>query len=309
MLISSHFSRATEKALFTINFRSISSVDVTEFKDISAQANVLTNNSEEEILFLNYWSVNDVNEYKALFYSGEQPLIDEELFSKWRASVTVSASDIRSKINFTIGGKAYCIIPNGNNNGMARQSFMMKFIGGKWYPVSSEENNQFKEVRDFFAVVRPEALGSMVEIRKKEVGVSDATFNSLKHQYRRDNTIMGGTLLTDIEAARKNNSIVKSESVLVLTYLFKPGVSGMALRKAPSEQDQKMLAYLNTLGISSSDADRILEMISSGVYTESAILIQELLNEISAMPHAMKIREIYGEDKIRIFNSVEGKWR
>lgn len=73
--------------------------------------------SEEEQLFISYWSINDVNEYRALFYDGESPLIDAELFTKWRNSVRVSASDIRGKVNFTIGRNAYCIISNGKMMG------------------------------------------------------------------------------------------------------------------------------------------------------------------------------------------------
>jgi hypothetical protein len=296
---------ATEEVLFKINFNSVGSIDVTDYKDKS----MLTSHSEEEQLFLNYWSIQDVNEYKALFYSGESPLIEVELFSKWRNSVRVSVSDIRGKVNFTIGANTYCIIPNGKNDGMARQSFMMKFIGGKWYPVSSEENIQFKELKDFFMFARPEALASLMDVRKKETGISGATYENLNQKYRRNNVLLGNALLTDIEAARKDINTVKSESVIALTYLYNPGTSGVALRKAPSENDQKMLAYISSLGISSSDADKVLEMIHSGAYTGSAIMIQEMLNEVSAMPYALKIREIYGEDKIRIFNSVEGKWR
>jgi hypothetical protein len=311
MLISTQSLRAmvTDDALFKISFSTIGSIDVTGYKDIGTQANGLANQSEEEQLFLNYWSVKDVNEYKALFYNGEFPLIDEELFGKWRSSVHVSASDIRGKVNFTIGGNAYCIIPNGKSDGMARQSFMMKNIGGRWYPVSSEENIQFKEIRDFFMYARPEALASLMEIRKSEAGISTFTYDNLKQKYKRNNVLQGSALLSDIEAASKHRSTVKSESVLALTYLYNPATSGMVLRKAPSENDQKMLAYLNSLGISPSDADKVMEMIHSGAYTGSAIMIQELLNEVSAKPYAMKIREIYGEDKIRIFNSVEGKWR
>jgi hypothetical protein len=156
---------------------------------------------------------------------------------------------------------------------------------------------------------RPEALASLMDVRKKETGISGATYENLNQKYRRNNVLLGNALLTDIEAARKDINTVKSESVIALTYLYNPGTSGVALRKAPSENDQKMLAYISSLGISSSDADKVLEMIHSGAYTGSAIMIQEMLNEVSAMPYALKIREIYGEDKIRIFNSVEGKWR
>lgn len=296
---------ATGEILFKISFNTVGSIDVTDCKDMSMQAI----QSEEEQLFISYWSINDVNEYRALFYDGESPLIDAELFTKWRNSVRVSASDIRGKVNFTIGRNAYCIISNGKNDGMARQSFMMKFIGGKWYPVSSEENVQYKEVKEFFMFVRPEAIAALMEVRKREVGISDAVFENLKAKYRRNNQLSGSALIADIEPALKDRNIVKAESVLVLTYLYKPGVSGMTLRKALSESDQKMQTYMIGLGISSSDAGKVLEMIHSGAYTSSAIMIQELLNEVSAMPHALKIREIYGEDKIRIFNSVEGQWR
>lgn len=297
--------------LFRINFNTTGVVEVTYFSSAGSPEDTAGQQSPEDMLFYNYWTVKDFEAYKALFYANEYPKIDESRFYQWRRAVNAASATIKGKVKFRIGGKEYCIIQSGKNKGAVRQAFMMKFVNNQWCPVSSEENVKFKELKEFFTLVRADALAALMDIEpyKKEAYIPSATFSHLKSTYRLNNVIQGTQLLNDVKEAGKTFSQKLTESVLVLTWYYTPESSAANMRKATSAQDQQMASYLDSLGLPQSDVERVLAMIHAEKYTNSAVLVQELLKEDSAKPHAMKIREIYGEDKIRIYNSVEGKWR
>lgn len=298
-----------DESVYTVAFKSIGTVDILGFGQADPQ-DTADLQDNVETLFYKYWSVQDFQGYKDLFYQQEYPAIDEVKFLSWRKMVPASEAHIKAKVYVRIKGKDFCIIQNGKSDGRIVNCFMMKRVMDRWYPVSAKENVLYKELRNLWVTARPEALAALLDIEpyKKQSYIPEATLQSLQKKFVANGHILGSELLAVIDSIKDDPTKEIESGSLILTCFYKPMDKSM-MKTAASAEDLQFGSYLDSLGLANDQKKMVLEMIHRGSYTASATLIKKLKAANSVKPFVSKIRAIYGQDKIWIYNSTENKWR
>lgn len=299
-----------DESLFKISFTGIGIADVYSLSDLdwAVSTSPPSAATADELLFQQYWTIQSFEQYKALFRPNEAPAISEEEFRAWSQTNASASILVRGKVMLEISGYKLSVIQFAMGAGGAMQdnSFLVKKVGDSWFPVSSSENKKFHELKLCFSVVKPEGLGKLFDLDGFETSpvLEPEELSKFKSTLITGNVLDGTLLLSELQEAFYLSSETADRAYLKLTYLYKPEAA-----RALSEEDMKMKAYLDSLSISGNDQKRILTLIRNNLYVEAASAIKEAKSAPSSHPYVLKIREIYGEDKIRIYDSRENQWR
>lgn len=271
----------------------------------AASASAIQN--EDDQLFYSYWTASSFSHYKSLFRPNEAPAISEQEFTMWSTANSGAEILVRGKVYLEVSGYKLSIIQfgMGSGNALRDNAFLIKKEGESWYPVTSAENKKFHELITFFSVVKPEALATIFDLEGFDIVplLEPEEVNKFKATLISAGVLDGSLLLSKLQEAFYFSSETSDRSYLKLTYLYKPEAA-----RALSPQDIQMQTYLDSLGLSAAQKSRVLKLIRNNLYVEAASAIKEAKGDPSSHSYVLRIREIYGEDKIKIYDSRDNQW-
>lgn len=275
--------------------------------------NIFALGKAEEI-FYKYWKSNSFQEYQSLFLVNEIPDFTEGKFSEWRSAFKEVDLKVFGKVHLERRGFELVIFQfyiedSEGKKLFQRPSFYKKYLG-EYYSVSKEENMRFAGLKRFFGEVSARGINNIIDLA--EGGAGNAALNSViettEAQVYRDSLISSGGLLEVISRLREGNT---PEAVAALeslhpyySYLKERNLQLLLAEKIPEFRE-----YMDLIKIDQPVQSQIVGLLNQGEFVGAANKLKETQNAGSVFEYAQKIREIFGDETIRIWDSRTNSWK
>lgn len=266
--------------------------------------------SEQEQVFYQYWKTPSFNDYQSLFLEGEKPDMKQTDFDEWRQWLDQFSIHIFGKVELERNGFEllvfqYYFETNDGEKHFQRPAFFKKHLG-EYYSVSMEENKRFNSIKGFFGEISAEGLSQIMEgLDNKASGTALSEMVSKgKVKFLKDRTILSQQLLENIHIAKKED-LLSVEAV----HPYYTDLKNKNFQQKAAVGKAALTSYMDSLAVAPNIKNDVLAMANEGQFVEMAEQLKKADNGNSTYEYAMKIREIYGDDVIKIWDSRTGKWK
>lgn len=266
-------------------------------------------------LFEQYWSVPSLETYQQLFREGEAPELSQEAFAQWKEHVASNPPEVLAAFPYLDReGREAAAIHYRAGDALGNV-FLAKQRAGKWYPFDQEENVQHRELQRLVATFKPaayflvsdfpDASDEAREIREQH-GELAAQFRETVSATSSDSLIDGKAMSANLQELFEHGDAAALEFAQAIGY-DQNRTRVLKHSRPLTEEDrhahQELLALLRARSYPTALADMILHDILVGAPLSAAKRMQEFEGTPSVHEHVMIIREIYGDDAVRVWDS------
>lgn len=255
-------------------------------------------------LLVDYFTIQPLEKYLELFLPGESSEVTEKYFEKWRHSLSYGGNTVSEKFELIINNKNWCLFKYRGDfpNMVIPGKLLLKEKDKRWYPASLHDNQRFKNISGLLSKLRPEFLIALINSRKQPFEeVAEKKLSEVRNSVIISQDKIDGEklllIVDEILASKESDAQVFASTFLTPAVPFYKPVGPVT--ELDKVNHKALLDYLYSKGFSSANAEAVLVLIKQGAYLRAAGSIRKHDNSEDDSEYVAKIRELYGEDKIR----------
>jgi hypothetical protein len=267
--------------------------------------------SSKDDLFKKYWTVPTLEEYNNLFIPTQNPNLTNKEFLDWRSRITDVI--VTGQIDITSSNFEYTFfqyyVKVGNNSELKDFPFIVKTYQGFPFPCSTYEISNMEHIKLFFSIISANGVNLLFDKQQASPTIVNE-LNIIKKDCFLGDTLNSNDLLYKINEFINNDSPLEDEFIREITTSKNYTTKSKERIRLPDElyKDNLFKSHLQSINVPKSEIDKVLQFIYIKEYVGAAELCAKLTNESSIHNYALKIREIYGKDKIKMWNSITQEW-
>lgn len=252
-----------------------------------------------ESLFFLYFAGTDYNGYRELFLTTDWYGLSLQKFSEWRSYVQGADMRMLGFAEIRVGETELGIVKYtyAVDDLQMYEIFLAKKAGTQWRPASVEEERDYFFYSSFIKYTRLDYLQSLgTEIaRNPDVTLPGVSSN---------NRILAAKMLIAKDS-------IQAYDTETFNARFNPEFKYRTPAKYQEDRthDAEFVSYLNEMQLEPAEIDIVMKYIVVHDYLHAAQKADDFSDiSYTYAPFVDKIREIYGHDRIRKWDSVNKKW-
>ncbi|MFZ5493732.1 MAG: hypothetical protein ACOZE5_00155 [Verrucomicrobiota bacterium] len=256
--------------------------------------------------FVRYFTVSTLEEYRSLFKSGTAPNITNDEFAQWAAGRSRFRLALLARYELRGDNVRYSLLRYDATQGLVTMpsTLLLRADGEKWMAVGPAENKELALLHRFFLRIRTNALAAI-----NRNLVSRQAFPKelpLEHEFANEaisfqtRTIDAAHTLALADRLEVSSDETVRRQIAIIAIKAGPSYAKVEpVTSADRQANSALCAYLHGKGFSAEKIDEALLLIKQQRYLAVATMAQEHDHAASVRDYVTKIRELYGEDKIK----------
>lgn len=272
-------------------------------------------------LFAAYMSSNTLGEYFDMFRPGEAPKLSQSEFNAWQQGRTALRPTVLDIFLLSMSENRYAVAHYAASDRVkAHQGFIVKMVDGKWWPVTQEENKRFKDIKIFCTRIRPAALSLLQDrgnsgARSQLKSIADhvGLIQELRMSLATENGVISGSrLVKHLDALFDSEDGARrafGEAIGYARDLLAQRSHDAPITDADRNSHQSLVTLLDNKGYSQIEMDAVLRDVKRGEMLTAAQRMMRKEGGASVYDYVLRLREIYGKDAIKIWDSRDQQLR
>lgn len=249
-------------------------------------------------LFYQYFEGADYNDYQRLFLTKDWFGMTVEEFNEWRIFLEKANIQLQGEVEIQTNGVSLGIVKYTYDLGEHRiyETFLAKKTGNAWRPASVDEEQQYLMLANLVRFTNVEYLDGL-------------TSGIAQRQAVADPIVKNGSIQPKMMTLMKDS--LKVYHTTEYSQFFNDEFEYRTRQQFNEDRnhDAAFKAFLEEMQVSGENQDRVMAVIFAQDYLRAAALADEY-SEVTYTyaPFIDKIREVYGRDRIRKWDSVTNQW-
>jgi hypothetical protein len=249
-------------------------------------------------LYYNYFMGTDYNGYKNLFLTKDWFQLSESEFTEWRNFIENTDLTVLGFASIKSNGAELGIIKYTYvlDDQIIYETFLAKKAGNQWRPSSAQEEQDHMALTNLVRFSKPQYLATLISsVKQRSTSHADVI---------RNGTILPAKMMEVKDSLRMTQPVVYKER-------YNDEFEYRTNQKFKEDRihDADFMSFLDEMKVTGLQKEKVMKLIYEQDYLMAASLADQYSDETyTYSPFVDKIREIYGRDRIKKWDSTTNKW-